>query len=295
MGRIRRLTIYSNKIKTSKKILVYSDLHLGFKNRSNINEVFLRPELSPKLFDYILIPGDLVHTGKILENPNTRDEIIKKLATLTGNTKTYVSLGNHDQYERYGFESWSAYCKEAALSSYNQLPNMKVLDINQKISFDDIEFSAFNNSVYYYLEHHESPDYFSIEYESIGNKMQFSKDCFSILLTHDPKSIYRLSTQSESSYIPNTDLVVSGHMHNGLTPNFLQSKLNGRGILSPDYTLFPETAYGIKTIDETIFLINGAVSSFVEIPILNKLFGINCTIVDLKPAENAKKLTYTYK
>ena len=40
MGRIRRLTIYSQKIKTSKKILVYSDLHLGFKDRSNIKEVF---------------------------------------------------------------------------------------------------------------------------------------------------------------------------------------------------------------------------------------------------------------
>ena len=51
MGRIRRLTIYSDKIKSTKKILVYSDLHLGFKERSNIKEVFTIPELSPSSYD----------------------------------------------------------------------------------------------------------------------------------------------------------------------------------------------------------------------------------------------------
>jgi hypothetical protein len=84
-------------------------------------------------------------------------------------------------------------------------------------------------------------------------------------------------------------------MHNGFTPNFLQEKLKGIGFLSPDYTLFPDIAYGVKEVGETLFLINGAVSSFVEIPLLNKIFGINCTILNLEPQEKIKKLTYTYK
>lgn len=295
MGRIRRLTIYSDKIKKSKKILVYSDLHLGFKDRSNINEVFKVPELSPELYDYILIPGDIVHVGKKLEIRDTQNCVVDKLARLTGNTPTYVSLGNHDQYERFGFETWSAYCKEAAISTFNKLPNMKILDINRKIIRDDIEFSAINNSVYYYLENHESSEFFIREYELRQNKMNFSKDYFSILLTHDPKSIYRISKEQGTCFIPNTDLVISGHMHNGFTPNFLQDKLKGKGFLSPDYTLFPDIAYGVKEVGDTIFLINGAVSSFVEIPLLNKLFGINCTILELEPKEDIKKLTYTYK
>ncbi len=295
MGKIRRLTIYSDKIKKSRKILTYSDLHLGFKDRSNINELFEIPELSPNLYDYILIPGDIVHAGKTLEQKSVQASIIEKLARLTGSTPTYISLGNHDQYERFGFENWSAYRKEAAISTFDKLTNMRLLDINGKVSLNDLELSAINNSVYYYLEKHESPEFFLHEYYIRQNRMSFTEDSFSILLVHDPKSIYRVSKDLGECFIKNTDLVVSGHMHNGLTPNCIQGGLKGRGIISPDYTFFPEIAYGVKEIGETIFLVNGAVSSFVEIPIINRLFGVNCTIIELEPSESSKKLVYTYK
>lgn len=295
MGKIRRLTIYSQKIKSSKKILVYSDLHLGFRDRSNVPEIFKIPELAPENYDYILIPGDLVHAGKTLEAFTMKQSIVDKLSRLTGDTPTYISLGNHDQFERFGFENWAAYYEDAAISTFNSLPNMKILDIDQKIVTEDLEFSAINNSVYYYLEKHESKEFFLHEYNLRKNKMSFSSDNFSILLTHDPKSIYHLSKDLGTCLVPNSDLVVSGHMHNGFTPNFLQGKLNGYGLLSPDYTFFPDIAYGVKNIRDTIFLVNGAVSSFVEIPIINKIFGLNCTILELNSLEAPKKLMYTYK
>ena len=297
MGKIRRLIIYSDKITKSKKILTYSDLHLGFKDRSNIKEVFNIPELSPSLYDYILIPGDIVHSGKILENPSMQERVLDRLSILTGNTKTFISLGNHDQYERFGFENWAAYCSKSAISTYNQLPNTKILDIDGKVVEDELEFSAINNSVHYFLEHHEKKEFFEQEYNLRNPKMSFSEDCFSILLTHDPKSIYRLSKERNTSFIPNTNLVVSGHMHNGLTPNFLQGIMHGKGILSPDYTFFPDIAYGVQEIDETIFLVNGAISSFVEFPLVSKIYGVNCTIIELHPKEEIrqKKLSYIYK
>ena len=133
------------------------------------------------------------------------------------------------------------------------------------------------------------------EYREVEDKMSFDSEYYSILLTHDPKSIYQISDIRKKCMVPNTDLVVSGHMHNGLTPNFLQPLLNGYGFLSPDYTIFPNVAYGVKRIEDTIFLINGAVSSFVEVPILNDLYGVNCTIINLEPQDIQKKLTYTYK
>lgn len=297
MGKIRRLIIYSDKITKSKKILTYSDLHLGFKDRSNIKEVFNIPELSPSLYDYILIPGDIVHSGKILENPDMQSRVLDRLATLTGNTKTFISIGNHDQFERYGFETWAAYCKESAISTYNRLPNTKILDINEKVIEDELEFSAINNSVHYFLEHHEEKEFFEQEYNLRDPKMTFSEECFSILLTHDPKSIYRLSRERGNCFVPNTDLVVSGHMHNGLTPNCIQGIMRGKGILSPDYTFFPEIAYGIHEVGDTLFLVNGAISSFVEFPLVSKLYGVNCTIIELHPKEEIrqKKLSYIYK
>ncbi len=296
MEKIRRLIIYSDKITKSKKLLTYSDLHLGFKDRSNIGEIFDIPELNPSLYDYILIPGDIVHSGKILERPSMQEQVLDKLSILTGETKTFISIGNHDQFERFGFENWAEYCQESAISTYNRLPNAEILDIDRKVVEDGIEFSAMNNSVYYYLQYHEDEEFFKQEYELRKNKMAFSEDNFSILLTHDPKSIYRLSKELGTAFVPNTNLVVSGHMHNGLTPNFIQSIMKGTGIISPDYTFFPEIAYGAKQIDETIFLVNGAVSSFVEMPIINKLYGVNCTIIELHPKEEikTKRLTYSY-
>jgi len=293
MGRIRRLIIYSDKIKTSKKILTYSDLHLGFKDRSNIKEVFTIPELSPSLFDYILIAGDIVHSGKTLENSSMQRKVISRLSRLTGDTKTYVSIGNHDQYERYGFESWAVYGRETAIDTFNKVPNIEVLDIDKKVVENELEFSAFNSSVYYYLQHYEEPEIYEKEYNDTKNKMAFNQDYFSILLTHDPKSIYKLSEERGYSFVPNTDLVVTGHMHEGLTPEFLKNK-SGRGIISPNYNLFPEYAYGVREVGDTIFLVNGAVSSFVEIPFINKLYGVNCTIIELHPQEE-KKLQYIYK
>lgn len=297
MGRIRRLIIYSDKITCSKKILTYSDLHLAFKDRSNIKEVFSIPELSPDLYDYILIPGDIVHSGKVLEEPAMQQRVIDKLSRLTGDTKTFISIGNHDQFERFGFENWAAYCQESAISTYNQLPNTQILDINDKVVESGLEFSAINNSVYYYLQYKEKKEFFEQEYNLRNPKMSFANDYFSILLTHDPKSIYRLSKERGTCFVPNTDLVVSGHMHNGLTPNFIQSCLKGKGILSPDYTFFPEIAYGVHEVGDTLFLVNGAISSFVEFPLVSKLYGVNCTIIELHPKEEilSKKLIYSYK
>ncbi len=297
MGKIRRLVIYSDKITHSKKILTYSDFHLAFKDRSNINEVFSIPELSPSLYDYILIPGDIVHSGKVLEDPTMQSRVIDKLTRLTGATKTFISLGNHDQFERQGFENWTAYCQEAAISTYNKVPNTQILNISDKVVEDGIEFSAINNSVYYYLDYKESSEFFEQEYNLKNPKMSFSNDNFSILLTHDPKSIYRLSKKTGTCFVPNTDLVVSGHMHNGLTPNFIQRMMQGKGFLSPDYTFFPEIAYGVHEVGDTIFLVNGAISSFVEFPLVSKLYGVNCTIIELHPKEEilTKKLTYSYK
>ncbi len=294
MGKIRRLTIYSDKIKSSKKILTYSDLHVGFKPLSNVALLFDIPELNPDNFDYIAIAGDIMHSGESLEHRSIEDKVLYSLHKLTGNTATYISLGNHDSYKRQGFEIWSNYGNKKIKRTLRQLPNIHLLDITRKYETDEIEWSGFNNTTDYYLKEREKPEAFFDEYFYHPNKITFSEDNFSILLTHDPKSIYRLSKEAGKSLVPNADLIISGHMHNGFTPIWLQSILKNRGLVSPDYTFFPEIAYGTHQVEDTIFLVNGAVNSFVEVPIINHLLGINCTIIELEPSKE-KKLTYTYK
>ncbi len=293
MGRIKKLTIYTDKISRTKKILVYSDLHLSFKNNKMPNKLLNIPELNPKNFDFITIPGDFVQTVETIDTCG--EEILKTLHRLTQNTKVYISVGNHDQYIRYGFENFTGISEEKIISFLSNLPNFKYLENGCIIVDNELEFQAINNSCHYYNENHQSKEYFKKEYEEIRKKGNFTRDNFSILLTHDPKPIYQLSKETKTCIEPNTDLVITGHMHCGLVPNFLQGILKGYGFISPDYTIFPEFAYGVKTIDETIFLVNGAVSTYVENPIINKLYGVNCTIINLVPQEESKKLIYTYK
>lgn len=301
MNKIRRLTIYTDKITKSKKILVYSDLHMGYKGTMNIKELTQIPELTPNQFDYILIPGDIVHSGKSLEDKKTRKQVVQAICTLTGQTKTFVSIGNHDQYTRIDFEKWACYSQNPIVTLLNSIPNVQVIENGQVIKEGNIEFGAISNTAAYYLTHGESVASFYQEYKEMQNKERFSPSSFSIFLTHDPKSIYHISKIKNRCLEPNTDLVVSGHMHNGFTPNCLQPFLKGEGILSPDYTLFPEIAYGVKKINRTLFLVNGAVNAFVENALINKYLGSTCTIIDLvatpqtKETSKTPRLIYKYK
>lgn len=294
MGKIRRLTIYSDMINKPRRILTLSDLHMGFKRKSNVDILKRIPELSPDNFDYILMPGDIVHSGASLKDEKNFVEVAQTIAEITGNTKTYVSIGNHEQYERKGFEQWQEFDDTLAKECFNSLPNVRVIENNEVINDGDIEFSAFNQDPGFYLHHHEDYHNFLAEFFAKVDEGIFSSRSFSILLLHDPKSIYSVSNSIRTSVLPNTNLVVSGHMHNGLTPNHLQKLLGGRGLISPNFDLLPPNAYGVKQIGDTVFLVNGAVSSFIEMPLINKLYGVNCTIIELEPSKK-HTLTYTYK
>lgn len=294
MGKIRSLIIYSPLIKKSRRILTLSDLHMGFNNKSNVSHIKDYECLKPDNFDFILMPGDIVHSGAALKNPHKQSAILNNLQSITGKTPTYMSIGNHEQYERKGFEQWAPFDSEYVKEVFETIPNIHIIENNEVVNLNDIEISAFNQDVSFYLDSHENYRSFLTEYYSTIEPDLLHPNCFSLFLIHDPKSIYSISKATGSSVVSNANLVVSGHMHNALMPNNLQKYFNGKGIIAPNFTLFPETAYGVRQVSDTIFLVNGAVSTFIEIPFINELYGLNCTIINLEPSEGPK-LTYKYR
>lgn len=292
---IRKLTIYTDKIKKGKKMLVYSDLHLGFKKGNDLNQILEIQELKPENYDCILIPGDIVHFATVVKDDYKLKEMLTTLKKLTGSTPVYYVLGNHDQYKRLHFEGWEAESSLKLCKELYELGNFIQLE-NGIVNFDgEVELKGFNISSDYYLNKHESDEAFLQEYQEFRNSSKFSKQHFSIFMLHDSKAFYRLSQNSGSVIESNTDLVLSGHMHAGLTPNFCQGFLDGRGIISPDFKVCPEYAYGVRECNHSLFYINGAVNPFIENTFLNRLYGFNCTILNLEPKENCKKLIYEYK
>lgn len=295
MGKIRRLVIYTDKIKQQKRMVVYSDLHLGFNKFNNLAQVLASSELSPDRFDCILMPGDIVHSASSLKDETVRKTVLDDLRILTGATPVYYSLGNHDLYSRYGFEKWG-YETELRLNEVlEELGNFHELKNGTVLTDGEVALKGRSNPASYYLDKKESVASFWESYNSLGSNEYFSNKFYNILLVHDPKGIYQVSKYLKGCLEENTDLVVSGHMHNALIPNFLQGILGGRGIISPNYQLGPEFAYGVRDIGDTLFLINGAINPMVESTVINNLYGFNCTEITLEPSENTKRLVYTYK
>ena len=294
MGNIRRLVIYTDKISTKKKILIYSDLHLGFKKGNDFREIAKIQELRPENFDCILLPGDIIHHFGVFLDSEKLKSVLKTLKLLTGETPTYYILGNHDQYKRFHFEDWEATNADRFCQELYGLGNFLQLEDGVLYKDGEIELKGLNISASYSLLGHEREQAFLEEYNQVVHEGNFSKQCFSIFMVHDPKSIYRLSKKNGHVLEANTDLVLSGHMHDGLVPRCFQSILKGRGLLSPDYTILPRYAYGVREVGESLFYINGAMNAFIENEFLNRLYGFSCTELTLEPSVKTKKLVYDY-
>lgn len=110
----------------------------------------------------------------------------------------------------------------------------------------------------------------------------FNQNKFNIFLTHEPHSIINLSLENNKCIQLYTDLVVSGHMHNGLLPNFLHPYCGTKGIISPQMELFPEYAQGEVKVGDTDFIINGPVNARIETPLINRIYGPSATIITLR-------------
>jgi len=92
------------------------------------------------------------------------------------------------------------------------------------------------------------------DFKKYINNMKTNKKHYNILLCHSPINISRKEIIKDID----VDLVLCGHMHGGLVPNFLKPLLKNIGFISPQKTLFPKCAYGnIKIDNKNIIITSG--------------------------------------
>ncbi len=272
---IKNLEITSPKIKTNKKLLLISDIHKN-KNHKKDNLKKLKENIKEefKNIDYIIISGDIIDTPKHLLNKEFIEETKKYLKNFIEDKQTFIVLGNHD-IDGNNIE------KEYLYNLLKDIKNIKCLNNTENIIEGDISIKGFTPNLDYFKKHHGN----KYEYERQFNEFKReknNKNKYNILITHDPTSIIELSTKNEECLEKDTDLVISGHMHNGLVPNKMQKLMNHKGFVGPYRTLFPSYSHGIIKIKDTNFIILGAVNPIINVPILNKLYGYDATILTLK-------------
>lgn len=290
MGKITNLVIYTNKISSNMKLLILSDLHLTKLKKSD-NLDFIKKNIDMKEISFVLMPGDIVNDVNELYDSEFKERVQEQLMSITLDKNVFVSKGNHDQMTRNVDGNWSLGDVSLFEDMIKSLDNYHYVNNSDKYQYNEIFISGLSLGFDYYetsyrkrRDRENINDYLKA-FKARYNENLFSGENFNIFLTHEPHSIINLSNIQGQCIQPNTDLVVSGHMHNGLLPNFLQPLVNNRGLVSPQMNFFPKYACGVYRLSNTNFVINGPVNTYIEMPMINKLYGANATVLTLKKSK----------
>ena len=272
MGRIIKKN-YNINAKINKKIVVISDTHYYNKKEiKKLNKVLERiKEIQP---NYICIPGDLIDEAKIYD----KELLIEWLTNLGKICKVIISVGNH---ELFMTKKHIPTFNTGLIEQIKKIDNIIYLD-NETYSDGGINFIGITLPYEYYYKNGEDSIYFINFFNQKFNKID---NKFNILLCHSPICIAKKEVLNKLKIGNKINLVLSGHMHGGLTPNFLKRILKGKGIISPRRKLFEDNCYGYKKVDNTHYVISSAITVLSQINkyrLLNNLFSSEISIINLK-------------
>lgn len=240
-------TYYTNKNIQDIKIALLSDIHFYTEYKDRIFCRLLK-QIKKNKPNYIAIVGDILDSSNITDI--TR--LINFFKSLGALAPTIVVKGNHDEKTGY-MNNWYFQENEILIKELKKINNVHFL--NDDIWQDNnITFYGFNLSYNHYECEDESYESFCEEVNKL--KCQIPKDTYNITLFHSPINIYNFIQNNSKHNLNNSDLILSGHMHNGCLPFIITHPINkifktSRSLISPNKTLFPKFSQGrIYTIKD---------------------------------------------
>lgn len=285
MAHITNVNINTDKIDRDRRILSLSDFHLTEdKGFEHLKEIKSKTDMTK--ISHIVMPGDIINDVNELKDNKFRNKVLQALSDFADDKHVFLSAGNHDQMTLNNKE-WQRGDYFLLQETIEELPKFHLLENGERITVNDITYSAISPEFDYYEDENKKrkdleniEDYRRLFLDNFNANL-FNKDTFNILLTHEPQSIIKLSTKKGSCIQDNTDLVLSGHMHDGMVPHFFKRFCGNIGVISPQMQIFPKYAHGTVNVGDTTFVINGAVNARVESSLINELYGSNATVIDL--------------
>ena len=199
-----------------------------------ISDIHYHNTFNSKLFDKI--------TKQI---KNAHPDYIAIAGDILDTTTTIVILGNHD--EKQGeMKNWSYKKNQKLISILNNIENIHLLT-DTTYQEDNITFYGFNPSFKYYEEDKETYESFCNEIKDLN--CNIPKDTYNVTLIHTPINIYKFLSNNKEHNLNNSNLILSGHMHNGCLPLWMSNIINkvfktSRSIISPTRKIFPKYAQG---------------------------------------------------
>lgn len=212
-------------------IMVASDIHY---HSGVVKDLFLQlvryaQEAQP---DFIVMPGDLIETIDFIDSPNEREFFEGIIRALSEIAPVIIIPGNHEihDFSPKNFKNrLSSDGKNTRAIRYfeklGKIPNVYFLN-NEQTIIKGTTFLGFSPrlSSYQKIGDKKVEEEFIEDYIKSGLKM--AEEEYNILLTHSPIQIHSERVfSSVSDFSRLTDLVISGHLHDGYLPKFLDKPL----------------------------------------------------------------------
>ena len=236
------------------KIVLISDIH--YSSLTDIDNLYqLKNNIGKLDPNYICVAGDIIDCLNFVSDKILMKKFYDWIHNLGNiNDKTIpvlVSLGNHDMsFKKNKLNRdnsiYNEYFKNLKGSNTYILDNSYYEDEYVFITGFTQPKDSFHNIDSLKIE----KDYYNkLNYKLLSPNNKKIK----IALIHSPINL----TNKHIAYkLRNYDLILSGHMHNGMIPSFIEKVLKGNsGIIEPNKKLFPKLARGIVKLDENRYLI----------------------------------------
>ena len=142
---------------------------------------------------------------------------------------------------------------------------------NESITLKKITFYGYTLPYLYYSKKNIEQSKVALTFFKL-NKTGFKNNNYNIILSHTPIIFENADLVKE---VKNVDLVLSGHMHNGVIPIVLDKIFKGsKGIISPTKNWFPNYARGRIVLNKnTNLIISKGITTFQKTaPFICRIF-----------------------
>ena len=260
---IKRYELDTKKKVKKTRLLLMSDIHISsIFNMDKLKEIIQL--VKKEKVDYVCLVGDVIDGVNVLDDKDLEKETLNFLKELGKNVEVIISLGNHDLVrliENSFKTKWKIERDDKFLNKIRKINNVHLLD-NELYSSNDINFIGFTPSFAFYDNEDTNASILAHEMSSLILKIDPKK--YNILLCHSPVQLLNAEVL-KTNLMKEMDLLLSGHMHNGLVPSFLDKIWKGnRGIVTPNKKFFPNAKMtrGIVKKDDKTLIISGGITKF---------------------------------